>query len=138
MPNDDVIKEILISTPIQDVWVALTTPNIIAAWMGDDSVVIDLTVGGRYAFFGGETTGVFTRIEAPYRLAYTWRQAGWSPDWAASLVEWELRATETGTALRLVHSQFPTEEERDGHDEGWDIYWLEPMVAWLEGEGSGE
>jgi hypothetical protein len=26
----------------------------------------------------------------------------------------------------------PNKEERDGHDEGWDIYFLKPMKEWLE------
>jgi hypothetical protein len=34
--------------------------------------------------------------------------------------------------VRLTHDKFPNTEERDSHDEGWDVYWLKPMKEWLE------
>lgn len=128
----DIEKNVLINAPIDAVWAALTDPGAIGVWMDDDQVTVDLKAGGRYALFGGETTGAFTRIEQPDLLEYTWRQAGWQKDWADSLVRWEVRAAQGGTQVKLVHSRFPNDEERDGHDEGWDAYFLGPMKDWLE------
>jgi len=126
-------KKVLIAAPVEKIWTALTRPKAIEAWMGGP-VKVSLRVGGRYAFFGGETTGHFTRIEKPNSLEYTWRQADWPPAWADSHVRWELNPTRTGTQVRLTHDGFPNKVERDGHDEGWDVYWLEPMKKWLEGK----
>ena len=131
----DIKKNLIIAVPIERVWAALTTPASIRGWMGDDeSVLVDLKVGGQYRFFGGETTGTFTRIEAPNFLEYTWRQMEWQPDWTDSQVRWELQPSGNGTQIQLSHEKFPNKQERDSHDEGWDLYFLEPMQDWLESE----
>ncbi len=39
---------------------------------------------------------------------------------------------EVGTRVHLTHDRFPNVDERDSHDEGWDVYWLSPMKDWLE------
>jgi len=101
--------------------------------MNDPSAVIELRVGGNFELFGGETTGVFTEIQEPNVLEYTWRQSSWPSAWADSRVRWELQAEGKNTAIHLKHSEFPNDAERNSHDEGWDIYWLEPMQDWLTG-----
>jgi uncharacterized protein YndB with AHSA1/START domain len=132
---DDVEKTILINAPVEQVWVALTDPSSLNAWMGADGVQhFGARPGDSFAVFGGETTGKITQVVAPNLLEYTWRQASWQSEWQDSLVRWDLLASGRATLLHLVHSGFPTEEERDGHDEGWDLYWLAPMQTWLEGE----
>jgi len=128
----DVEKNVRIGASIGKVWAALTHPAAIQGWMDDETVKVNLRVGGRYRLFDGETTGKFTRIQKPNRLEYTWRQAGWPKGWADSLVRWELKAVGKRTQVRLTHSQFPNADERDSHDEGWDAYWLGPMKEWLE------
>jgi uncharacterized protein YndB with AHSA1/START domain len=129
----DIEKKVDIEAPIDAVWAALTDPAAIMAWMGEDSeVAVDLRVGGPYQFFYGATTGTFTTIEPPRALAYTWRQHEWPSDWADSVVRWELAPTGSGTHVHLTHDTFPNASERDGHDEGWDLYFLNPMKDWLE------
>lgn len=129
----DINKNVQIAAPIESIWAALTDPASIEGWMGYDSAVqVNLWEGGRCQFFGGSTTGIFTRIEEPGLLEYTWRQEEWDKDWADSMVHWELAAVGDGTLVSLTHSEFPNAEERDSHDEGWDIYFLGPMKEWLE------
>ena len=129
----DIRKSLVIAAPIEKVWAALTDPPAIRGWMGEDSQVeVDLKVGGRYRLFGGDTSGQFTRVNPPDLLEYTWRQAEWKREWPDSVVRWALTRTGSDTQVRLTHGQFPNHDERDSHDEGWDIYWLEPMKDWLE------
>ncbi len=128
----DIEKNVHIEAPIGRVWAALTDADVMSNWMEDDTVQIDLRVGGRYAIFSGETTGTFTEIEKPEILEYTWRQKEWPKTWADSLVRWELGREGQTTRIRLVHSKLPSEEEHNSLDEGWMIYWLEPMMEWLE------
>jgi uncharacterized protein YndB with AHSA1/START domain len=128
----DVTKTVTMHAPIERVWKALTEPKSISAWMGG-KVQSDPRVGGKYAYFDGETTGQYTLVEAPQRLEYSWRQSSWTSDWSDSIVRWSLRQIGENTEVRLLHEDFPNEEERDGHDEGWDTYWLIPMKRWLEG-----
>ena len=126
-------KNVHIEAPIEAVWAALTEPDAIMAWMGEDSeVAVDLRVGGTYQFFDGASPGTFTAIEAPRTLAYTWRQLEWQSNWADSVVRWTLSPSGTGTDVQLTHDTFPNASERDGLDEGWDLYWLNPMKDWLE------
>lgn len=129
-----IIKDRVIRAPIDRVWAALTDPRTIGEWMLDSLVEVDLQIGGKYAFFGGETTGTFTAIAAPNTLEYTWCQSNWSDEWSDSMVRWELTPDGNDTQVHLAHDHFPNQAERDSHDEGWDSYWLMPMQTWLEGE----
>ncbi|MBI5715017.1 MAG: SRPBCC domain-containing protein [Chloroflexi bacterium] len=72
-----------------------------------------------------------TTIQKPTTLEYTWRQHEWKKEWKDSLVKWKLKAKGDTTIVKLTHIDFPNKEERDGHDEGWDVYWLQPMTIWL-------
>ena len=128
----DVEKNVIIAAPIEKVWAALTDPQAIGAWMDDEAVKVNLKVGGRYKFFGGETTGEITALAPPHTLEYTWRQGEWLKEWPDSVVRWELKPSGKKTRVHLTHRRFPNQSERDGHDEGWDTYWLGPMKAWLE------
>jgi uncharacterized protein YndB with AHSA1/START domain len=104
--------------------------------MGEAGTIeVDLRVGGGYRLFGGQTTGKFTRIRQPEALEYTWRQAEWQAEWPDSVVRWRLSRSGQGAQVNLTHSDFPNRAERDGHDEGWDAYWLGPMKEWLETGG---
>lgn len=122
----------LVVAPIAQVWAALTDPAAIAAWMGDDAVLSEARAGGSYACFNRATTGRYTRFEPPHTLECTWRQSSWPPEWPDSRVRWELRTEEDATQIWLIHVNFPNDEEAAGHDEGWDMYWLDPMQEWLE------
>ena len=128
-----IIKDVTIHATPQAVWAALTEPQAIRAWMGEDSSVeFDLRPGGSYRLFGGETTGTIQSFELHTRLTYTWRQAEWPAEWEDSLVAWTLTPAEGGTHLHLVHDRFPNEQERQGHAEGWDRYFLGPLQEILE------
>jgi len=128
----DIEKNVVIDAGIVDVWNALTEPAAIGSWMGDGSVKADLKKGGAYEIFSGDTTGYFTDIEKPNVLEYSWRMSEWDDKWADSLVRWELHPYGKKTKVRLTHVNLPTKEERDSHDQGWDVYFLEPMKSWLE------
>ena len=128
----DIHKHLTISAPIDWVWAALTDLTTMSIWMQDNHVKLDVREGGEYTIFGGETSGHFTYITAPTLLEYTWRQKGWPKSWEDSLVRWELHAEGSSTHIHLIHSRFPSTNERDSHDEGWDMYWLNPMQDWLE------
>lgn len=130
----DIEKQLHINAPIERVWAALTDPAAIGAWMHDDTIIADVRVGGSYAIFGGDTTGSFNEIAVPGKLEYTWRQASWSVKWADSIVRWELKPDSSGTWVHLTHKSFPNKDERDSHNDAWDLYWLEPMQDWLESE----
>ena len=117
------------------VFEALTTPDGIARWWGpDDGPVLlaeaDVRVGGRFRvrfrMLDGsehESSGQYTEVVKPTRLAMTWRWAhGGDPAEAGeeSCVEIDLRAIDTGTELTFTHSRLQTEASRDSHKMGWN------------------
>ena len=116
------------------VWQALTDGLALNTWMGQNNQ-IDLRVGGSVAFYGGSTTGCITRLHEGRILEYTWRQQNWPTHWPDSVVLWELKAGHTPgtTRLKLTHRYLPTIGERESHQVGWWVYWLDPMADWLEG-----
>jgi uncharacterized protein YndB with AHSA1/START domain len=100
-----IVKEIVVKAAVEKVWAALTDPEAIGARMGDEGARVVPRVGGRYALFGGVTTGKFTVIEKPSVLEYTWRQREWEKNEPDKLVRWELKPEGKKTRLRLIHSQ---------------------------------
>ncbi len=134
-PGPEIQKELEIRAPIEKVWDALTDAGSIEAWMRSGEVAVDLRPGGSYRFFGGETTGIFTRVMRPHALEYSWRQAGWEAEWPDSVVAWDLRPAEAegSTSVHLRHTAFPNEAEMQAHDARWDEYFLNPLRDWLEG-----
>ena len=101
-----------------------TCPDPVA----DVDVDVDLRVGGQYSIRmhveGGPFTayGTYREVDPPRRLVYTW---GWKEEGHAmeveTLVTVEFLPIEGGTEIRLIHSGFPTPDDRDGHREGWKI-----------------
>jgi uncharacterized protein YndB with AHSA1/START domain len=116
------------------VFEALTTPDGIACWWGPDAGPVlfaeaDVRVGGpfrvRFRMLDGsehESSGEYTEVVKPTRLAMTWRWThGGDPAEAGgeSLVEIDLRPIGTGTELTFTHSRLQTETARDSHKKGW-------------------
>lgn len=109
---------------------ALTRPDLLAQWFAPSdelTVVVDRfeeKVGGSYRIEmrhqkGDVHTaiGEIREIDRPNRLVYTWKwEGGEMPD---TLVTWELSADEAGTELVLTHEQFPNEEAKEQHEQGW-------------------
>ncbi len=85
--------------------------------MDDDSVKVALKVGGKYALFGGVTTGKFTAVEKPSVLDPCAQADGKR----ASLTRLSLGSSEPKgeeTRLRLIHSQFVGRQNRDDRSRG--------------------
>lgn len=85
---------------------------------------VDCRPGGRYRIVMEDTdgsrhvvTGEYREVVQDARLAFTWQ---WEGSEAVTFVEVDFRAAEDGgTELKLVHTRFATEEQRDLHGQGW-------------------
>lgn len=110
---------------------ALTTSEGVAHWWGPDGgpvVVseIDARVGGhfrvRFRMLDGsehESEGEYLVVEAPRRLAMTWRWVQGGDDPGESLVEFSLRSIAGGTELTLTHSRLASDAAGRSHEQGW-------------------
>lgn len=123
-----------IAAAIEDVFEALTRPDMLARWMSPAAfetceVEADIRVGGRFAFrMTGEAgthaaEGLYREIVPPTRIALTWR---WTdgpppdpPDGVTSLVTFDLAPDGEGTLLTLTHEGLPDQAQADSHQEGW-------------------
>ena len=113
------------------VFAAFTEKALMQGWYGPQGMTVphcevDARVGGAYRIEmhapDGKiavVTGVFTEIEPPRRLSFTWgwlNGAGRNPETQVALT---FTPRDDGTELQLVQSGFLEEEFRVRHNEGW-------------------
>jgi uncharacterized protein YndB with AHSA1/START domain len=113
----------------EQVWAALTEPELLADWLTDATVVPG--AGGSVAFDFGENGachGAIAVWEPPRALEYGWV----FPDGHASRVRWELEPEPNGgTRLTLVH-ELLRPAEAGGYGAGWHAF-LDRLAGHLAG-----
>lgn len=127
----------IFSAPIEEVFDAWTKPEALVHWFRPvgftvTATEIDLRLGGKYLIViqpanGAEIRhfGVYTEINPPERLAFTWmieNQAcgGSANQCAETLVSIEFRRAGLSTEVRLTHEHLPNKAAYDGHEFGWN------------------
>lgn len=131
MSAQDLIVKIdrVLPAPPEQVFAALTEPDLFARWMGPEGseVVVEemtLTLGGRLAFLvtlpdGGpqfRLFGFYEEIEPPKRLVHSWAMDG---DDEISTVVFALEPYGDGTRLQLTHHGLTRPEELAQNEGGW-------------------
>jgi uncharacterized protein YndB with AHSA1/START domain len=123
--------ERVLPAPRSVVFDALIKPNELAKWWGPKgftapSIELEPLVGGTYRIAmqpsDGELfhlSGEFREIDAPARLAYTFRWEEPTPDDRETVVTLSLRDRGGSTALSVDQGAFATEERRALHEQGW-------------------
>jgi activator of HSP90 ATPase len=80
------------------------------------------TEGGAFSAFGGHITGRHVELVPGKRVVQAWRAKTW-PEGTYSIVRFELRPEEKGTALVFEHEGFP-EDQKEHLSAGWKSnYW---------------
>lgn len=119
-----------IDAPQERVWRLLTDPDSLSSWLAPTR--LDLRPGGEieidFGEEGGPVVGHITELDAPRRLAYTWRSVGERE----SVVEWELHPYGEQTRLTLVHRGLPEAMSR-GYGAGWHAH-LDRLAAVVAGD----
>jgi uncharacterized protein YndB with AHSA1/START domain len=129
----------VIAAPIERVFAAWTTPELLRVWWGPAGVTciaadVELRVGGSYRL-GNQLpdgnvvwiAGTFEQVEPPRRLAYTW-QVGDAP---VSLVTVDFIAQAHATEVIVTHARVHAAAVRDDHERGW-IGCLDKLAAWSQ------
>jgi uncharacterized protein YndB with AHSA1/START domain len=91
-------REIVLPSPREEVWEALTDPERLEDWFANE-VELDLREGGEATFRwsnGEERHAVFTEVEPERRLAFEWEEDG--------EVEFTLDDDLDGTRLTVVET----------------------------------
>ncbi|MFL5909977.1 MAG: SRPBCC domain-containing protein [Mycobacteriales bacterium] len=102
-----------------------TDPARYVQWMGG-SATLDPAPGGAYRVGmrdGVQAAGEFVEVEPPHRLVFTW---GWTHDLAVAPGSTRVVVTfheeDGGTRVVLRHYDLPSDEQRDHHSSGWNLY----------------
>jgi uncharacterized protein YndB with AHSA1/START domain len=125
-----VLRRIL-KAPPERVFRAWTEPDELARWFGPAGFTcpehrIDPRPGGAYrvTMRSPEGTlhtvsGIYTAVEPPRRLAFTWGWEGEAGRGHESAVDLDLRPHPDGTELVLTHRRHESVAARESHTEGW-------------------
>lgn len=132
--------------PRELVWRAWSNPEILVLWMGPVewpavSATCDFRVGGawRICLRSPETGedlwqgGIYTEIDAPRRLAFTfrWDESHEDGPPVDTLVTVELSETADGeTRMDFTHEGLKSEQSLTGHTHGWNST-ADRLEAWL-------
>ena len=118
------------AAPIERVFDAWTSEEVMRRWWRVEhhwpasEAEVDLRLGGAVRvvmrnpdrdeeYAGG---GVYTEIERPTRLAFTWL---WDGETRRSLVQLDFEPAPGGTVVRFTHSGLLDEATVRSHEEGW-------------------
>jgi uncharacterized protein YndB with AHSA1/START domain len=112
----DIVVEEIIEQPIEKIWRALTSADLIAQWLMPNDFAAK--VGHGFTFKTapmGDWDGIVhcevLEVSPPRRLVYSWRGgAQRAPGMLDTIVIWTLREVEGGVLLRLVHAGFQAPE----------------------------
>lgn len=125
---DRIERTVDIAHPPAKVWAAITTPEGLSGWFGEQAK-IDLRPGGVASMtFGTDFTARMRveRVEEPRVFGFTWHIYGLSDDDPRrTYVEFTLEPSADGTRLTVVESgfaQLPEDEFHtayDGNTKGW-------------------
>jgi uncharacterized protein YndB with AHSA1/START domain len=123
--------ERVLPAPRSVVFSALIEPDDLAKWWGPKgfttpSLDLEPHVEGTYRIAmqppDGElfhSAGEFREVDAPARLAYTFRWEEPTPDDRETVVTLSLRELGGSTALSIDQGAFATDERRALHERGW-------------------
>jgi uncharacterized protein YndB with AHSA1/START domain len=123
--SEPLVNEIFIDAEPELVYRFVTEGDLMKRWMGTE-VEIEPKPGGIYRVkFGVEAArGTYVEVVPNRKVTFTWgyerATMGMAP--GASLVEITLEPRTTGTLVRLVHHQLPSDEATRAHNEGWQHY----------------
>ena len=140
MGDLSVSTSITIHAPIEDVWEALTTPDLIKQWFFGVETETDWEVGsplvhrGVYRGKPYEDKGEIVQFDPPKRLVHThWSDLSGTPDIPENYQEvtWSLAEHDEGTDLVITERNLPSEEGKALSDESWRMV-LENLKELLE------
>jgi uncharacterized protein YndB with AHSA1/START domain len=138
--QDAIISEIEIAAPADKVFKALTDPQQLIRWWGDQEACratvwdMDSRRGGKWRFEATDPTGKvkvngvsqfkangeILEVDPPRLLVYTWI-ANWHDQPARrTVVRWELTPSGSGTKVKVTHSGLAEETvARKDYAGGW-------------------
>lgn len=113
-----IVVERMLAHPPAKIWRALTTSDLIAAWLMQND--FQPRVGHRFNFrarpipnmWNGVTDCEVLEVDEPRRLVYSWNASGEEAEGGLkTIVTWTLTPTDGGTHVRMEQAGFRPEDE---------------------------
>lgn len=137
--QDVVVGEVHIAAPPERVFKALTDPQELLQWWGQQGLYrgktwnTDVRPGGKWSTSGISADGKefnvhgeYLELDRPRLIVYTWT-ATWTGD-LKTTVRWELVPSAGGTLVKIHHSGFGGHPEHaKNHGQGWTR-----VLAWMQ------
>ena len=140
MGDDTIKKSVTIDAPVETVWAAITTPEVIKEWFFGVDTETDWQVGspivhkGSYQGKPYMDKGEITEFDPPHVFAHThWSDMSGKPDKPENYehVTWQLAERDGGTQLTLQEKNLPSEEAKKLSEKSWDAV-LQQLKKTLE------
>lgn len=111
-----------------EVWRALTEPELIAEWSGGDAE-FEPTVGVVYSLWDGSIGGEILEVVPRKKLVQSWKPDDWTIE--NSVVTFTLSPVSEGTRVDLLHENVE-DFDFEGTTEGWGLYYLGAIQRMFE------
>lgn len=126
-------REVRIAARPEAIFPFFTEPELMARWMGSE-VETDPRPGGAHRIAVTDervASGEYLEVCPPDRVVFTW---GWETPESpvrpgTSTVTITLTPDGHHTIVKLVHSDFPSEDSALAHGNGWDHYLPRLVIA---------
>ncbi|WP_026462412.1 SRPBCC domain-containing protein [Adhaeribacter aquaticus] len=123
----DYKKYYIVPAEPEIVYQALTNPNTIQAWSGEEAVM-STEPGTEFELFGGSIAGKNLEFEEGKKIVQEW-YFGDEPE--PSIVTIKLHPHKQGTSAELKHTNIPTEAFAD-ITAGWDEAYFGSLIYFYE------
>lgn len=131
MSYDFTLERVIDATP-DELFDALLDPEGQEQWWGGPGEIVrtscDLRIGGKAVIEWGpkgrlmRAEQTFLEIDRPHRIVYTETVVEPDSPTYECVLTFTFEAVEGKTHMKLVHTGFPSEEERDKHQRGTGIF----------------
>ncbi len=111
-----------------EVWRALTDPELIEEWSGADAE-FEPEVGVTYSLWDGSIGGEIIEVVPRKKLVQSWKPEDWTIE--DSVVTFTLSPVSKGTRVDLLHENVE-DFDFEGTTEGWDLYYLGAIKRMFE------
>jgi activator of HSP90 ATPase len=125
----DYKKYYIIPAEPEEVYKALTNPDEIRYWTGEEALM-STEPDSEFELFAGSIAGKNLELEAPNKIVQEWY---FGEQEAPSLVTIKLHPHKKGTSAELRHTNIPDDAFAD-ITEGWDEAYFGSLIAYFEEE----
>lgn len=117
----------ILNAPPMDVYLALTNPNTIHLWSGEEAVM-STEPGSEFSLWEGSITGKNLAFEEGKKIVQQWY---FGEQQEPSIVTIKLHEHSQGTSVELRHTNVPDDDYEDIVD-GWNDLYFGALISFYE------